>query len=148
MNNIGIFNETSVEIKELKEVESLLTYALKHENLDNIEFNLIIVSDAKIKELNKQYRNKDTVTDVISFALEDFKDIEYNGFRVLGDIYVSLDRAQEQAIEYKHSFLREISFLSIHGLLHLLGHDHMNIDEETIMFNKQKEILDNYGITR
>lgn len=148
MNNVGIFNETKVEIKELKEIEKLIAYALKVENLDNVEFNVIIVDNKKIKELNKEYRNKDIETDVISFALEDVKDIMLEGHRILGDIYISLDKAKEQAIEYGHSFLREIGFLTIHGLLHLLGYDHMNIDDEKIMFEKQEVILNGYGIKR
>ena len=67
---------------------------------------------------------------------------------MLGDIYISIDKARRQAIEYNHSLLRELSFLSVHGLLHLLGYDHMDEKEEKIMFDKQKEILDNYGIKR
>ncbi|MBQ7140701.1 MAG: rRNA maturation RNase YbeY [Bacilli bacterium] len=147
MNYFEIINETNEEIKELVEVNKLIEYALKHENLENVFFNIIIVDNKKIRELNREYRNKDAYTDVISFALEDFDDIKTE-VRMLGDIYISIDKAQGQAIDYNHSLLRELSFLSIHGLLHLLGYDHMKEDEEKIMFSKQKEILDNYGISR
>ena len=67
---------------------------------------------------------------------------------MLGDIYISLDKAHSQAIEYGHSFLRELSFLTIHGFLHLLGYDHMKPDDEKVMFTLQEEILDAYGIKR
>lgn len=148
MNKVGIFNQTPVVLPELEEVKKLIDYALKEENLDNVEFNIIVVDNAKIREINKTYRSIDAETDVISFALEDFKDIEYIDVRLLGDIYISLDKAKEQAIEYDHSFLREISFLAIHGLLHLLGYDHMKKDDEEIMFGKQEAILNGFGITR
>ena len=85
---------------------------------------------------------------VISFALEDSEDIKYEDFRLLGDIYISIDKAKEQAIEYGHSFKREICFLAVHGLLHLLGYDHMVKEEEKIMFSKQELILNEAGITK
>ena len=85
---------------------------------------------------------------VISRALEDNTDFIEPNFRILGDIYISLDKAKEQALEYGHSFLREICFLTVHGLLHLLGYDHMIEEEEKIMFEKQDEILNEFGITK
>ena len=148
MNNIGIFNETPEEIKELETINKLVEFAIKHEKLDNLEFNIIIVDNNKIHELNKDYRGIDRVTDVITFALEDNKDFPIENTRILGDIYISLDKARSQAIEYGHSFLRELSFLTIHGFLHLLGYDHMNKKDEEIMFSKQEDILNEYGITR
>ena len=87
-------------------------------------------------------------TDVISFALEDEKDEYESDFRVLGDIYICLDVAYDQAKTYGHSRLREVCFLATHGLLHLLGYDHMIESDEKIMFDKQKELLDSYDITR
>lgn len=147
MNYFDIINETKEDIEELDEVYSLVEYALKYEKLENVEFNIIIVDNAKIRQLNRDYRKIDRETDVISFALEDYEDIKLE-HRLLGDIYISIDKARRQAIEYNHSLLRELSFLSVHGLLHLLGYDHMDEKEEKIMFDKQKEILDNYGIKR
>ena len=148
MNNVGIFNETNEEIKELETVSKLIEFAIKHEKLDNLEFNIIIVDNNKIHELNKVYRGIDRVTDVITFALEDNKDFPKESVRILGDIYISIDKARSQAIEYGHSFLRELSFLTIHGFLHLLGYDHMTKNDEEIMFSKQEDILNEYGITR
>ena len=148
MNTYSIFNETDKNLDEyMDKLYGLLEYALKKEKLDNVEFNVIFVDNNKIHEINKEYRGIDRVTDVISFALEDNLDIELD-HRLLGDIYICVERAEEQAKEYEHSFLREISFLMIHGLLHLLGYDHMKEDEEKIMFGKQEEILDGYGIRR
>lgn len=148
MNTIGIFNETSKEIKELEKVNDLLEFAIKREALDNLEFNVIIIDNDRIKELNRKYREINKETDVISFALEDVKDIKYENYRLLGDIYISIDKVYEQAESYEHSVLRELSFLSIHGLLHLLGYNHELKEEEEVMFKKQEDILNEYGITR
>ena len=117
--------------------------------LDNVSFNLIIVDNDYIHELNKTYRNIDRETDVITFALEDDETV-INGSdeRLLGDIYISLDKAKNQAEEYGHSLLRELSFLAVHGFYHLLGYDHQTKEEEEVMFGKQKEVLEEYGITR
>lgn len=150
MNKVGIFNETEVSLnKELKIVKKVLKYALKKEKLKNIEFNVIIVNNERIHTINRDYRNIDKVTDVITFALEDETEvITCSNIRVLGDIYISINRAQEQAIEYNHSFLRELCFLAVHGFYHLLGYDHMTKEEEKIMFAKQEEVLEKYEITR
>lgn len=146
---IGIFNQTDKEIKELDTVEKVLMSAVEKEKLGNVEFNVIIVDNDYIHELNKNYRNIDRVTDVITFALEDDKTmVEPTDERILGDIYISIDKAISQADEYNHSLLRELSFLAVHGFYHLLGYDHMTKEEEIIMFTKQEEVLEAYGITR
>ena len=149
MNFIEIFNQTNEEIKELDDVERVLNYAIKKEKIDSVEFNVIIVDNNYIHELNKTYRGIDRETDVITFALEDdIKVVNGSSHRVLGDIYISVDKAKLQAEEYGHSFLREICFLAVHGFYHLLGYDHMEEDEEKIMFSKQEEILNEFGIRR
>ena len=148
MNGVEIFNETGKELKELESLNGLIEYAVKEENVENAIFNVIIVDSEKIKEINKTYRGIDRVTDVISFALEDNEDIVYDDFRLLGDIYICIDKIYSQAEEYGHSVLRELSFLTIHGFLHLLGYDHMNEEDEKIMFKRQEEILDGFGIKR
>ena len=95
------------------------------------------------------YRNIDRETDVITFALEDEDTLVLpNEERILGDIYISIDKAKQQAKEYNHSLLRELSFLAVHGFYHLLGYDHQTKEEEEIMFKKQEEVLESYGITR
>ena len=142
-----IVNEVE-EIKELDTINELLNLVVIKEKLENCLFNIILVDNDYIHKLNKEYRGIDRVTDVISFALEDSQDEVKLDFRVLGDIYISVDKAKDQAKEYGHSFLRELSFLTIHGLLHLLGYDHMSKEEEEIMFKKQDELLNEFGITR
>ena len=146
---IGIFNQTENEIKELETVEKVLKKAIEIEQLDNIEFNLIIVDNNYIHELNKNYRNIDRETDVITFALEDDKTmVNPIEERVLGDIYISIDKAISQSKEYNHSLLRELSFLAVHGFYHLLGYDHMTKEEEEIMFAKQEKVLKECNINR
>ena len=143
-----MFNETNEEIKELKDVEMVLKKAIEIENVGIVNFNVIIVDNDYIHKLNKEYRGIDKPTDVISFALEDTNDIKYDDFRLLGDIYISLDKAKEQAIEYGHNLRREICFLAVHGFLHLLGYDHMKKEEEKIMFARQELILNEAGIEK
>ncbi len=147
MNTFEIINETDEKIVELKKINELIDFALKKEKLDNVEFNIIIVNNERIKQINKEYRNIDRETDVISFALEDYKDITLP-YRLLGDIYISIDKAKSQAVDYGHSLLRELGFLSIHGLLHLLGYDHIKEEEEKVMFTRQEEILNEFGLTK
>ena len=142
MSEIGIFNETEEEIEELKEISKLCDFLVKKETEDNVEFNVIIINNEAIRNINKEYRNIDRETDVISFALEDLKDVEYEGKRLLGDIYISIEKAIEQSNAYNHSLKREICFLAVHGFYHLLGFDHQNEEEEKIMFARQEEVLD------
>lgn len=150
MDNVEIFNETKEEIKDLEILKPLLEYARKYEGLENteLEFSIIIVDNKRIHEINKEYRGIDRPTDVISFALEDSEGVELENYRILGDIYISIDKVKEQAKEYGHSEKRELAFLTVHGFLHLLGYDHMEKEEEKIMFGKQEEILNGFGITR
>lgn len=140
-------NLTNEEIKEIEDIKFVLNKAIEIEKLDNIEFNVIIVDNEYIHKLNKEYRHIDRPTDVITFALEDNEEVK-DIYRVLGDIYISLDKAKEQAIEYGHSFKREICFLAVHGFLHLLGYDHMEKEDEKIMFGKQEVILNEANITK
>ena len=149
MNKIEIFNNTNEEIKELETVEKVLYSAMEKEKLKDTSFNLIIVDNDYIHELNKEYRGIDRETDVITFALEDEDTIILpDNERILGDIYISIDKARSQAEEYGHSLLRELSFLAVHGFYHLLGYDHMTPEDEKVMFTKQEEVLEEYGITR
>lgn len=148
MKNFSIINGTNEEIKELDELEKFVEFAVKYNKVEDAIFNIIIVDEEKIQELNREYRNIDRVTDVISFALEDDQTFIDVNCRVLGDIYICFKKALDQSKEYGHSLLREISFLSVHGLLHLLGYDHMKKEDEEVMFDLQERILDAYGIKR
>ena len=147
--NIEVFNLTEEKLdKELSELKDFLIKVAEDEKLGDVIFNVIIVDNNRIHEINKEYRNIDRETDVISFALEDDKSFNTTDIRMLGDIYISIDKVRSQALEYGHSFKRELYFLSVHGLLHLLGYDHMRKEDEEVMFGKQEEILDRYGIKR
>lgn len=147
MNSVEIINETSEEI-DLDDLKRVINYTLEEEKVDNAFMNVIITSNDKIHKINKEYRGIDRPTDVISFALEDDKTFVSTEFRVLGDIYISIDKVHEQANLYSHSFRRELSFLTVHGILHLLGYDHMKPEDEKVMFSKQDEILENLNILR
>lgn len=148
MNKFYIFNETDEKLKEeTKILRKILKFAIKHEKLKNVEFNVIFTTAKNIQLINREYRGIDKVTDVISFALEDNKDIELD-HRILGDIYICLEKAHGQAEEYNHSFVRELCFLGIHGFYHLLGFDHIEKEDEEIMFKKQEEVLTLCGIVR
>lgn len=137
-----------------KLVDDLLRHALKEEGLPGeIELSLTFMDDEAIQEINKTYRGIDAPTDVISFALEEEVEGEVavigEGMPVvLGDILIAVPTAARQAEEYGHTLEREMGFLALHGLLHLLGYDHMTEEEEQKMFGRQKEILGTFGLTR
>ncbi|WP_375142545.1 rRNA maturation RNase YbeY [Metabacillus idriensis] len=152
---IDMADETELLTEEqLEMVETLLQFAADAESIaQDAELSVTFVDNEKIKEINRDYRSKDQVTDVISFAMEEQGEGEVSIVGVdmppvLGDIIISVPRAEEQAEEYGHSFTRELGFLAVHGLLHLLGYDHMTEEDEKKMFGKQKEILDAYGLKR
>ena len=129
-------------------LDDVIKKVLKHEHVKNAYFGIIFVDFKEIQRINKEYRGIDSVTDVISFALEDTSDNMQIDMRILGDIYVCIPKMIEQANTYGHSIKRELSFLVVHGLLHLLGYDHMNELDEEIMFGLQELILNEAGITR
>ncbi len=124
---------------------------LKYENFENnAEIDVTIVGDDKIKEINNEFRNIDKATDVLSFPLGENgvydKNPVTNAF-MLGDIVISIDRAKHQANLYGHSLRREIAFLTVHSMLHLLGYDHVNGGmEQAIMREKEEAILTNLGL--
>lgn len=140
----NLYNE-DIDTKDLKKV---LKIAIKKLKKKNIEFNIIFVDNKYIHKLNKEYRNIDRETDVISFALDDDNSFPKMDTDVLGDIYISIDKAKSQAEEYGHTFKRELCFLAVHGFLHINGYDHMTKEEEKIMFGLQEEILNEAGISR
>lgn len=143
-----IINDTDKEVVELEKLNNYIKYVVGELELEKCEFNIIIIDNERIREINREYRKIDKETDVISFALEDNMDISYDDFRLLGDIYISIDRCYEQAMEYGHSREREICFLATHGILHLLGYDHMESEDEKEMFSLQNKLLDGYDIKR
>ena len=110
--------------------------------------SIVLTDNESIHEINKTYRGIDRETDVISFAFMDEETNPDNGVTDLGEIYISLEKTHSQAIEYNHSFKRELCFLLTHGLLHLLGYDHMTKEDEKEMFGLQEEVLSSLGIER
>lgn len=154
MLTIDFMDETeNLAEADMQFVEKILHHAATVEGIGEAEVSVSFVTNARIREINREYRDKDQATDVISFAMEEPGEgevaIQLDGeLRILGDIIISLDRTREQAIDYGHSFERELGFLAVHGFLHLLGYDHMTEQEEKEMFAKQNAILASLGITR
>ncbi|MBC1484229.1 rRNA maturation RNase YbeY [Listeria sp. FSL L7-1485] len=156
---IDLIDETKeLPTDDKKLVENILQFAAEYLKIDEgTELSLTFTTNEGIREINRDYRNKDQATDVISFALEelgegeteiDWDDFDLETPKMLGDIIISTEKAEEQAQEYGHTKARELGFLAVHGLLHLLGYDHMEPEEEKIMFGLQKEVLDAYGLER
>lgn len=131
--------------QEYDYLNKVIEFTLNKFDMSDAILNVIFIDDKVMHEMNKSFRGIDRTTDVLSFALNDNKRIETE-INVLGDIYISIDKMKSQAIEYNHSEKRELSFLTVHGVLHLLGFDHMNESDEKKMFSLQKEILDELGI--
>lgn len=155
MINIDFLDETNeVQDDHIALVEKLVQHAAKMEGIEGeSEVSITFVTNEAIREINRQYRDKDQPTDVISFALEEMGEDEVQIIgegipRILGDIIISTDRTREQAVDYGHSFERELGFLAVHGFLHLLGYDHMTEEDEKEMFGKQDVILETYGLGR
>ncbi|MGX7013684.1 rRNA maturation RNase YbeY [Vagococcus silagei] len=144
--------------EQIKLVTDILDFAANDTEInlpEDTEISVTFIDNEEIREINKEYRHKDYATDVISFAIEDEVDDEFpinlEGFdipRNIGDLFVSVEKIQEQAEEYGHSFDRELGFLVLHGFLHLNGYDHMEPADEKEMFDLQRKILDNYGLER
>lgn len=162
MTRIIIENEQekvqiSAEIEET--IREVVEASLEYEGCDfDAEVSVTIVDNEAIREINRDNRDIDAATDVLSFPMLYFdengdiidSDFDTDGDHILlGDIVISAERAEEQAKEFGHSFRREIAFLTVHSMLHLLGYDHVDDPEgEKIMFAKQEEILNKLGITR
>ena len=154
--DIQFYNQTSESVETYEAmITTVVNETIKQENLTNemLECSFIFVDNEQIREINANYRQKDAVTDVITFAIEDEMpgEIKIQGIpmpRMLGDVFISLPRTREQAERYGHSFERELSFLAVHGCLHLLGSDHIEPEEEKIMFGKQEDVLNALGIRR
>lgn len=124
----------------------VIDYTIKKMNIKNSVFCIIFIDDEEMHRMNKEYRNIDRTTDVLSFALNDNSHIKTE-INSLGDIFISIPKMKSQALEYNHSEKRELSFLTVHGILHLLGYDHtLGKKEEEEMFDLQKEILNELGI--
>lgn len=149
-----IINFNNLKDEDLKEnITNIFSIVLKQtKTKDNISVNITVVSQNEIRRLNNEFRGVDKVTDVLSFPL--FEKDEIKGEEMLdnsitsdiGDIVICRVRAKQQAKEYGHSILREFCFLALHGLLHLLGYDHIQKQDEEVMFPLQRQILQKAGL--
>jgi len=137
INNLQEEIEVTTKIEEL--IKKVINETAKLEGIDAKEVSVALVTNEYIKELNAKYRDKDEPTDVLSFPLDE---------ELLGDIIISLERAQKQANEYNHSLNREVGFLTVHGMLHLLGHDHYQEEERKVMRRKEEEVLTKLNLNR
>lgn len=148
-NNQDIF-EITEELGNL--VFSAVKTALEYEEIDfDCSISLSYTDNAGIREINRDYRQKDAATDVLSFPMFDTENEEIFALEgtaaELGDIVISLERANEQASEFGHSFEREVAFLCVHSILHLLGYDHEISDEEDVLMReKQRDIMKLLGL--
>lgn len=154
-----------VEDKLYDKIKEIIDYALKEEGVKvDYEISVILIDNNEIRNINRETRNIDNATDVLSFPMleypegEVFKDVYFNykfddtylddGKLVIGDIAISLERAKEQSVEYAHSFEREVLYLTVHSVLHLMGYDHMEEDDKKKMRAREEEILNKFGINR
>lgn len=133
--------EVDNNIEEILEKVVKECLLLEKESTD-YEVSISLVDNEEIRDLNREYRNIDRETDVLSFPLdEDFGEVP-----ILGDIVISLEKALEQSKEYNHSLVREVAYLTAHSMFHLMGYDHMGENEKKIMRKKEKEIMKRLGI--
>ena len=148
--------EMSLEIEgfdDLVNEEEIRTYVQKvlekeYESEAPVYMSLLLTGNDEIQVINREYRDKDQPTDVISFAYHETEDFDIGPYDTLGDIVISLERVVEQAQEYNHSPKRELFYVLTHGILHLLGYDHIEEEDKIEMRTKEEEILGSFGYTR
>lgn len=143
-NNNAYIEVAKQVYKKCFEIENLMD--------KNLNINIIFTSPKRIREINKQYRNIDKETDVLSFPMFEKKEIQnyqpQEWQDTLGDVVISIDRVKEQAEEYGHSFERELAYMMVHGFYHLMGEDHIDEDDKKIMREKEEKVLSELKITR
>jgi probable rRNA maturation factor len=149
----------------IKNINRVIQYALEEEEVKvDTQISVVFVDNQSIRDINREQRGIDKATDVLSFPMLDYAEnkvykelyVDYKfrsedldeGELVLGDIVLSLEKALEQSEEYGHSFMREVCYLTVHSVLHLLGYDHMKDDEKDIMRSREEEILEKFSIKR
>ncbi|MFD2704144.1 rRNA maturation RNase YbeY [Salibacterium lacus] len=149
---VDLIDETESVSDELRKLlTDVLKQAASAEDVpEQAELSVTVTDNETIQEINSQYRDLDKPTDVISFALNEGEEdpLHTDMPDLLGDIIISLEKAEEQAEAYGHSLKREIAFLAVHGLLHLLGYTHEEPEQERMMFGRQESILRDYGLER
>ena len=158
MHNFSEVNFLDIKENEeyIKLTEKVLSKAFEVENIDklNLYINVILTYPENIRKTNKKYRNIDKETDVLSFPMfekDEIEDLKVNGNEIednLGDIMISVQRVEEQAKEYGHSFEREFSYMLVHGFYHLMGYDHIEEGDRIVMREKEEKVLEILNITR
>lgn len=144
--NLIIANDTNEEIEMTEDLEKVILEVLKTEGLTfAYEISITFVDKDEIHRLNRDYREVDRPTDVLSFPMEEELTIE-GVDTMLGDIVICMDVAKDQAADLGHSLQREIMYLTAHSMLHLLGYDHMTEADKTIMRSREKEVMKNLGV--
>ena len=150
------FLEIEEDSEYLELIEKVIGQAFIEEKIENINLyiNVILTNPENIRKINNQYRNIDKETDVLSFPMfekEEIENLKNNGNDIeepLGDIIISIKKVEEQALEYGHSFERELAYMLIHGFYHLIGYDHMNDEEKKQMREKEEGVLNKLNISR
>lgn len=161
---IEMQDETGRVSKDMMvDIEKLIESAAKRIGKEDKEMAITFVDNERIHQVNLEYRGMDRPTDVVSLEYKPEDSISFEGMEMdeadlaelmgefdayIGELYISVDRALEQAADYGHSFEREMGFLAVHGFLHINGYDHYTPEEEAEMFGLQEEILTAYGLTR
>ena len=141
-------------VDELYEDNYIENYIKKVLELEEVEsdkplyLSLLLTNNQNIQVINRDFRDKNTPTDVISFAYHETEDFNIGPYDTLGDIIISLERVEEQAAEYNHSFKREFYYVLTHGILHILGYDHIEEEDKKIMREREEAILSSFGYTR
>ena len=141
-NNVmlnNLIDDERLDSNLLADLKELADNLLLDKGINDAEVSITFVGNSKIKELNKTYRDKDEVTDVLSFPIDE---------ELLGEVIISLPRALEQAEDYGHSLRREVAFLMVHGLLHILGYNHKSDADKAEMRKAEEELLEAHGFTR
>ena len=137
-------------------ITKVINECFKNENMEKLKLyiSITLTTPSKIKSLNSRYRHIDKETDVLSFPMFEKEEIEqmisqqYDVDDVLGDIIISIDQVKKQAVEYGHSFERELAYMCVHGFFHLIGYDHIQDEDKIVMRKKEDEILNKLKITR
>lgn len=154
---MGVAEINFLDIEEKKEYIEILNKVLEkcfeEENLssEKLYINIVLTNPESIKEINKQYRNIDKETDVLSFPMfekEEIVKLENENPDILGDIVISIEKVKEQSIEYGHSFERELAYMAVHGFYHLMGYDHMEEKDKKEMREKEENILEKLNILK
>ena len=151
------FNEIEAKNEYINIISKVIKKCYEVENIENskLYINVILTNPANIRKINREYRNIDKETDVLSFPMFEKKDLDlklknksFENIDILGDIIISISQVEKQAKEYSHSFERELSYMVVHGFYHLMGYDHMEEEEKNVMRSKEEKVLNELEITR